>query len=68
MHLKARVDILSLGSILFEMFTGICPFNEKSDTCLLEGESDGPTFKTQTQLITILTAEQEMSAKNYLYC
>jgi serine/threonine protein kinase len=57
MHLKARVDILSLGSILFEIFTGMCPFNEKSDTRLLEGESDGATFKSRNQLITILTAK-----------
>eukprot|EP00957_Ditylum_brightwellii_P047263 3589954-Ditylum_brightwellii.AAC.1 len=43
-HLKSRKDLLSLGSIFFEMFTGRCPFDEESDPDFCEGENDRNTF------------------------
>eukprot|EP00957_Ditylum_brightwellii_P146418 11148486-Ditylum_brightwellii.AAC.1 len=54
---KSRKDIISLGSILFEMLTGSSPFITESDDSFFEGESDSMTFKSRNQLITILTAK-----------
>jgi len=51
-------DLLSLGSVLFEMFTGRCPYKKDHGNGLLpvKKENQSKTFLSQNQLISMLTA------------